>query len=376
MKKTNCTVNGKSMYRIRTRIGSDLDGKPIYKNFYGEGKKEAETKRDSYVVLHSNNDIDEKSTLGQLAKHYTYQILLNEDLAPGTIELYERQYRNLFAVSDLSIIPAADVTKPMMQAYINGLPDNLSDSAKSNLIKYLKKFYIWLENEGYCANVMLGISTKKSERKKFEKISVFTEDEVKKIVSGDSTNRLYVAFVLALATGLREGELLGLKYSDLSKDNVIVNKQVNSHYKIEQDGYRSFTTEVKSTKTDTSRRTVPLPPNVQGLLAEQKLKHKEEMTQNNYRTDYVFTTTTGTLIDKGNFRRAWNRFLRSAGVAQRKFHSCRATYCTMLCKKGIPLETASKLMGHSNINVTAKYYRFVGSDEMQKAAESINSMFG
>jgi integrase len=48
----------------------------------------------------------------------------------------------------------------------------------------------------------------------------------------------------------------------------------------------------------------------------------------------------------------------------------------MLCKKGIPLETASKLMGHSNINVTAKYYRFVGSDEMQKAAESINGMFG
>ena len=74
----------------------------------------------------------------------------------------------------------------MMQAYLNSISGNVTESAQSNLLKFLKKFYMWLENEGYCANVMLGISTKKSERKKFEKISVFTEDEVKKIVSGDS----------------------------------------------------------------------------------------------------------------------------------------------------------------------------------------------
>ena len=212
--------------------------------------------------------------------------------------------------------------------------------------------------------------------KKIEKILVLSENEVKKIVGGDKDNRLYLAFVLALSTGLREGELLGLKYDDIKGDCVVVNKQVNSHYKIDSDGYRSFETSVKSTKTDTSRRTVPIPENVIALIGSQKISHKKEMMKNNYRTEYIFTPSTGKLIDKGNFRRAWKRYLSLAGIDQIKFHACRATYCTMLCKKGVPLETASRLMGHSDINVTAKYYRYVGSAEMQQAADSINSLFG
>ena len=99
------------------------------------------------------------------------------------------------------------------------------------------------------------------------------------------------------------------------------------------------------------------------------------MLRNGYRTNYVFTSDTGRLLDKGNLRVAWIRHLKKAGVEYKKFHACRSTYCTTLCKKGVSLETASRLMGHSDVNITAEFYRFVSSTEMQKAASRIDDLF-
>lgn len=91
---------------------------------------------------------------------------------------------------------------------------------------------------------------------------------------------------------------------------------------------------------------------------------------------FLFTTATGHLIQKGNFRRAWMRHLRRAGVEYRKFHSCRATYCTILCRSGVPLETASKLMGHSDVSITARFYRMVADSELESAVKKIDGIFG
>ena len=86
MKKTNCTVHGKRMYRVRIKIGEDLNGKPVFKSFYGAGKVEAEKKRDDYLRKSGSSD----KTLGQLMHYYIYQIMPTENLSIGTIEAYER----------------------------------------------------------------------------------------------------------------------------------------------------------------------------------------------------------------------------------------------------------------------------------------------
>ncbi len=74
MRKTNCKVNGKAMYRIRTRIGSDITGKAIYKNFYGIGKKEAEEKYNSYIEAKVNLQSP------TLIRSYSMRISLRERL--------------------------------------------------------------------------------------------------------------------------------------------------------------------------------------------------------------------------------------------------------------------------------------------------------
>ena len=103
--------------------------------------------------------------------------------------------------------------------------------------------------------------------------------------------------------------------------------------------------------------------------------HVEEMLKEEYTTDYIFTISEDNLLDFRNLRRAWKRHLQKCDVPIYKFHACRATFCTMLYRNGVPLETASKLMGHSDINVTARFYRMVGTNEMQNAVKSIEYLF-
>lgn len=309
-----------------------------------------------------------------VAEYYTYNILPNENLAHGTIELYERQYRNIVSKQAFCIMPLRDLRRSDLQTFFNRLAKEKSASSVQATSKYMHRLFRWLESEGYCDNLMNGIVAKKrAEIKENDNLVVFSDNEVKAITQAD--NRLHFLFVLAFATGMRLGELLAVKYSDFRNGSVTVSRQLNEHYVIQSDAESYYEASVTDTKSKSSRRTIPIPPSVQSEFERHKATHKEEMVKNGYRTDYLFTTSTGTFISKGNFRRAWIRHLHSCGIQYQKFHTCRATYCTMLCRNGVPLETASKLMGHADVSVTARYYRLISDEEMRDAVEKIDSIF-
>lgn len=396
-KKTNCTINGKDYYRIQRKIGEDANGKSITKCFYGAGKKEAEEKYQQFLDdLNNSPNNNRSSSLGAVAKFYTYEVLIVSDLAPGTIELYERQYREILAKSKLATQPVKDISSSDLQRLFNELASKMLDgkqvsvsqSTIRNLGKYMRRLYKYLSLEGYCGDLMANVTIPKLQTKSvtgtvieedldededLKDIQVFTEDEIQKIVS--TPNRKIFLYQLAVATGLRLGEILALKYSDFCNGEVRVSKQLNYHYKISPDGTRERVGVIKKPKSKKSIRKVPLPDNIQRALQRHTIEHKKEMLANGYRTEYVFTTDSGMLLNSANFHRAWKRHLKRAGVEYKKFHACRSTYCTILCQRGVPLEAASKLMGHSDINITAEFYRWVGADEMNQAAEKINDLF-
>lgn len=355
------------MYRVRAKVGTDLEGKPIYKNFYGDGKVEAERKRDTY--LQSETQLP-YSTLGQLAQFYTYNILINEPLAEATISLYEAQYRLRIKDSALAIKPIAEVTPIALQEYLNSL--DIVPSAMRALGKYLRRLFNWVSKQGYCPNHMYSVTIPATKPKTGD-ISVFSDTEVKRITT--TQGRFRVLFSLALATGLRASELLALRYSDIKDVAIHVTRQLNEIYDIDPSGYRQLVFAIRETKSITSNRIVPIPQTMQTELEQHKAWHLQEQKENGYTTDYIFTTDTGGYIYKSNLRRSWQRHLSKAGVPYKKFHACRATYCTLLCKSGVPLEMASKLMGHSDLTVTAKFYRLVTAEEMVQAVEKINDLF-
>lgn len=367
-KKTNCVINGKDpRYRIRIRIGTNAKGNPVYKSFYGSGKAEAQEKADAYVKKQSKNPNANSNSFLQIAEYYTYQIMPHLNLAHGTVELYERQYRNIVSKQNFAIKPIAEIRRSDLQLFFNTL--SAPPSVVQATHKFLRRLFRWMCSEGYCDNLMDTVAVKDVPRTRLNAdISVFCDADVKQIIN--QPNRLHFLFFLAFATGMRLGEILAIRYSDFHDGTVTVSKQLNEHYVIGESTYHESS--ITEPKSSSSNRVIPLPPSAEKELANHRKWHSEEMMQNCYRTDFVFTSGTGHLLSKGNFRRAWQRHLKQCGIPYQKFHSCRATYCTMLCKNGVPLETASKLMGHSDVSVTAKYYRAVTDAEMRDAVSKID----
>ena len=90
-------------------------------------------------------------------------------------------------------------------------------------------------------------------------------------------------------------------------------------------------------------------------------------------TEYVFTTSTGNFYYRKSVAQSLKRYYERIGVENRGVHTYRHTFGTNLCKNGVPIQVASSLLGHSDINVTAKYYVSVGMDEKRKAVELLKN---
>ena len=118
-------------------------------------------------------------------------------------------------------------------------------------------------------------------------------------------------------------------------------------------------------------RTIPCNEIVREELKRHRKWHLKEMKENGYESDFIFTTKTGGLCDQRNISRACNRYYDRIGVEQKGFHTYRHTFGTNLCRNGIPIQTASVLLGHEDISVTAKYYVNVGLDQRQAAVDSL-----
>ena len=97
------------------------------------------------------------------------------------------------------------------------------------------------------------------------------------------------------------------------------------------------------------------------------------MLKKNYRVEkgYIFTTNSGLFYNKRNVRRALKRYYEDIGVENKSVHTYRSTFATNLCKAGVDIEVASKMLGHAEINTTARYYVGITQERKQDAAKKL-----
>ena len=78
------------------------------------------------------------------------------------------------------------------------------------------------------------------------------------------------------------------------------------------------------------------------------------------------------LYHQSSVRKALKRFYANRGIPYKKIHAYRATFCTQMCRCGVPLEVTSKLLGHKSLEVTATFYALVRKDTQKDAIEKLN----
>lgn len=377
--KTNCVINGKPYYRLQKVVGYKTNKAgnkvPVKKVFYGKNKKEAEEKYRAYLAKKNAGLENKKQYFGIMADSWIYTFLVNEPkLKDRTKDLYITAWNNHVVPSDIYHLPLDEVTAGTIQRFYNSLA--CSGNVIATINKVMSRFYKYLVTEGYAThNITAALTLKKDKEKTSEDIVIWNEEELNTILhSFDKAQngfRLRFLIILGTFTGCRISELLGLKYSDITDKGLRVSRQVVNTPTFERGKKTTHNLEIGELKSASSYRTIPLNDVVIEELKKHQLWQKKEMLKNGYRTEYIFTTDSGGFYDKRNINTACNRYYKKIGIEPKGFHTYRHTFGTMLCNRGVPIQTASVLLGHSDINITAKYYINVSLDEKTKAVNAL-----
>ncbi|MFQ5329639.1 MAG: tyrosine-type recombinase/integrase [Thermodesulfobacteriota bacterium] len=170
-----------------------------------------------------------------------------------------------------------------------------------------------------------------------------TSEEECKLLTACS-ERLRVIVIFALNTGMRQGEILSLRWNNVNllKGTLIIEVTKNG-----------------------DRRAIPLNGTAWDLLKEQsRIRYPAN--------DYVFTSSTGTKIDSGHLRRDFMKALRQAGIEGFCFHDLRHTFATRLVQAGVDLYKIQRLLGHKD-NKTTQRYAHHYPESLRKSVEVLDA---
>jgi integrase len=195
--------------------------------------------------------------------------------------------------------------------------------------------------------------------------------EARRFLAAIRGDRLEAAYLLALAAGLRQGEILGLRWADLD----FAAGTARIRVALQRVDGRFALVEPKSA---TSRRIVPLP----SLVTEALFVHRERMVVERATVpppappfaDLVFTTTAGHPIDGINLTRRFQRILRGAGLPRQRFHDLRHACASLLLAQGVPARVVMETLGHSQISLTLNTYSHVIPALGREAARRMNAV--
>ncbi|UII57063.1 site-specific integrase [Cytobacillus spongiae] len=284
-----------------------------------------------------------------------------------TAKSYEN-YMNHRIIPKLGHIPLSQLNVMVLQNYIYSLKEDGLASAT------IKKIYNIIRNslehaktlELLAKNPATNIQLPKIEK---TEMTVWNVEESKAFLHIAREDRLYVAFHLAITTGMRQGEILGLrwKYVDLEK-GVIRICQTLSH-----DG-KEF---LVGAKTASSVRSIKLPDETIVLLRKHKAviaRERLQVGQEYVDHDPVICTSKGTPILPANLRRTYARLIKQADVPAIRFHDLRHTHATLLLSQGVHAKVISERLGHSNIKTTLDIYSHVLPNMQDEAAKQINNL--
>ena len=196
-------------------------------------------------------------------------------------------------------------------------------------------------------------------------MSALEESQVSQFLVTANGTRYEALYRLAIATGMRQGELLGLKWPDIdwNKGVIHVRRQVQ---RVTGKGFI-----FDEPKTRAGRRSVRVGQNVLQSLAQHKQRQELEIFYAGDRwhaNDLVFPSTTGTPLDQRNLLRDYYAILKLAGLPRIRFHDLRHTAASLLISHETPINVVSAMLGHSKPSVTLDIYAHVYSGRQEQAA--------
>jgi integrase len=204
-------------------------------------------------------------------------------------------------------------------------------------------------------------------------IQILSPDQIKTVLAALRGRRIYPVTVIGLATGMRRGEILALRWGDVDMDT--------GRIRVERSLEETKTgLAVKEPKTKAGRRSVTVPPSVVAELRQHWREQQElRLTLGLGRStpeDPVFPRPDGALWPPDRLSSTWAKTVAVLGLPKVTFHALRHTHVSQLIAAGLDVVTVSRRVGHSNPTVTLGLYAHLFGNTDERAAAAVETALG
>ena len=316
----------------------------------------------------------------KLSTYGSYETYIRGHIKP---ELGKIKLRNL---------KANMLQKFFNQKQISGRLDKVLDSKTKKLVtkkgglseKTIKNMYNMIhsalkqayKNELIQKNVSELITLPKQNRQEMRVLSLEEQQQLEGATKGE---RLGLGITLALYTGLRIGELLGLKFDDIDfKNKTLTVRRTLNRLKVYDDPDKKTDIKIGEPKTNKAKRVIPLQDFLVTLIQSHHNQVKRERIRigelYNYQ-DFIMCNEFGKYIEPRTYQDLFKKLLHRGGVEKTHFHTLRHTFATRALEAGFDIKSLADILGHADASTTLNKYAHALPDHKKLSMEKLSCLY-
>lgn len=286
----------------------------------------------------------------------------------NTVRNYQERYKHNIrdVIGDMII----SEVKPMhCQQVLNCMEEKYKGSTMEQCrIAMTNMFSYAVENQIIPKNPVT--KSVKCPKKIEKKVHFLTLEEQEKFLKAAEDTSNYYQFALILQTGLRTGEMIGLKWEDIDFQDRTISIRRTMEFRY---GDKEF--KIGEPKSKSGYRTIPMTQTAYEILkAKEKEKSTRKICDLRYK-DFVFINRKGLPTKNSTYDSTIYKLADKAGIKRFSMHTLRHTFATRAIEAGIRPKTLQELLGHANISITMNLYVHVTEEEKEKEIKKFEQAF-
>lgn len=338
--------------------GRSPSGRAEYGYVYAGSYRECRAKRQKCLDACREAPVAASSlTLNQAAERFLAD--KQDDLKRSTLARYtyvlEHYILPVFGAVLLSQLTANQISEFLRRLQKNGL----SGKSARDVGVLLKSILRYSAKKLDCPSPGMTVELPAYRRKQ---IDIFYPDEIQRLAQMimDEPTTTGIGILLTLNTGLRLGELCALQYKDIDLRNGVVH--VRKTVQRIRSGDRTSLM-VLPPKSDSARRTIPLPGDMAALL--------QKLVQSHPNGENYLLTGKNVPMEPRTMQYQYRALLKAAGIPYRNFHTLRHTYASRCVERGIDVKSLSEMLGHADVRTTLQVYVHSSLEHKMRVIQSI-----
>lgn len=362
-------ARGEGKWLLRVFVGRDANGKRQYTSKLFDGKPAQANEELRKMLREHDTKTLVRRTHHTLSEYITEWLKTKAQITEATLHGY-KQHLDLYILPALGHLKLHDITPLVLQDAISKLKEKVSPRT----IEYAHTVLHQALQKAVKLGFLVRNPTEDTELppKVRRAFTILSPDQMVKLLESEKGKRLYPLWLMLLSTGLRPGEALATKWSDLEGDTLFIRRT------LVRDTDGSYTLAEEQAKTEGSLRSVTLSKALlDALTAHRKAQAAEILKygERYERHDFIFAARFGGFLDANNVRNRWKTALKRAKLpTDVRLYDTRHSHATALLNKGVNLAWVSARLGHSSVKVTEAVYARVLPEAHREMADVMDAV--